>query len=259
MEIETSHKPFTAIVLTLFPDMFPGPLGHSLTGRALDTGLWRLKTLDFRDFAHDKHRSVDDAPFGGGPGLVMRPDIAAAAVDAARAMLAAEGFSEVEAASAPAIYLSPRGAPFRQERARGLAAGNAVILLCGRFEGVDDRAIAARGLEEISVGDAVLTGGEAPAMVVLDATVRLLPGVVGDAASLVEESFAGGLLEHPQYTRPSVWEGRAAPEVLLSGDHAKIAAWRRAQAERVTRERRPDLWRAYEMSRGADVAGDKTD
>lgn len=231
-----ADAPFTAVVATLFPDAFPGPLGVSLLGRALREDIWRLKTLDFRDFASDKHRSVDDAPFGGGPGLVMRPDIAAAAIDAGRDLLGA---------GAPAIYLSSRGRPFDQTRARALAAGPGVLLLCGRFEGLDDRVIAARDVEEVCVGDAVLTGGEIPAMAVLDATVRLLDGVLGAADSLVEESFADGLLEHPQYTRPAVWEGRAAPEVLLSGDHAKVGSWRRREAERVTRERRPDLWRAY--------------
>ncbi len=248
--MSSQDPPFTAVVATLYPEMFPGPLGASLLGRALENEIWRLKTLDFRAFASDKHRTVDDAPFGGGPGLVMRPDIAAAAIDRAR---------EIAPAAAPVVYLSPRGAPFRQSRAAELAAGPGVVLICGRFEGLDDRVIAARDVEEIAVGDAVTTGGETPAMVLLDAVVRLLDGVVGDKASLVDESFAGGLLEHPQYTRPSVWEGRAAPEVLLSGDHAKIAAWRRAEAERATRERRPDLWRAYEQSRGDDAGGERTD
>lgn len=240
-------RPFTAHVATLFPEMFPGPLGFSLIGKALQADLWRLKTLDFRDFARDKHRTVDDAPFGGGPGLVMRPDIAAAAIDAARADAPNGG------ANTPVIYLSPRGAPFTQQRASALSRGDGVIMLCGRFEGLDDRVIAARGVEEVSVGDAVLTGGEIPAMSVLDATVRLLPGVIGDSASLEEESFQHGLLEHPQFTRPSIWEGVAAPAVLLSGDHAKIASWRRSEAERVTRERRGDLWRAYTARREAQA------
>lgn len=247
---------FVATVLTLFPELFPGPLGASLIGRALETGIWSLKTLDFRDFASDKHRSVDDTPSGGGPGLVMRADIAAKAVDRALEAMAADGVSDP-----PVLYLSPRGRPFTQARARELAAGAGAVLLCGRFEGVDERALEARGVEEICVGDAVLTGGEIPAMAVLDAVIRLLPGVIGDPRSLDEESFAAGLLEHPQYTRPAVWEGRATPEVLLSGDHAKIRAWRRAQAEALTRERRPDLWRAYEarleQSDGKDTGGRK--
>lgn len=237
--------PWRAAVLTLFPEMFPGPLGFSLIGRALDQGVWSLKTLDFRDFARDKRGSVDDTPSGGGPGLVLRADIAAAAIDAARAEMAAE-LGDAEAARVPALFLSPRGRPLTQSWARSLAAAPGVILGCGRFEGVDHRALEARAVEEICVGDAVYTGGEIPAMAVLDATLRLLPGVVGDALSLEEESFAAGLLEHPQYTRPAVWDGRATPEVLLSGDHAKIAAWRRSESERVTKERRPDLWRAHE-------------
>ncbi len=230
-----ARPPYVAIVLTLFPEAFPGPLGLSLTGKALEKGLWRLKTLDFRDFARDKHRSVDDTPAGGGPGLVLRADIAAAAIDQAKAA----------AGAAPVLWLSPRGRPLTQARARELASGPGVILCCGRFEGVDQRALDARGVEEICVGDAVYTGGEIPAMAVLDAVIRLLPGVIGDPRSLDEESFADGLLEHPHYTRPAVWEGRAIPEILLSGDHAKIAAWRRMEAERTTQERRPDLWRAY--------------
>lgn len=249
-------QPWRATALTLFPEAFPGPLGVSLVGRALSEGLWSLKTLDFRSFASDKHRSVDDTPSGGGPGLVLRADIAAAAIDRALEEMAADGVSDP-----PILCLSPRGWPFTQQRARELAAGPGAILLCGRFEGFDARALEARGVEEICVGDAVLTGGEIPAMAVLDATVRLLPGVIGDPRSLEEESFSAGLLEHPHYTRPAVWEGRATPEVLLSGDHARIAAWRRAQAESATRERRPDLWSAYqarpEQSDGDDTGGRK--
>ena len=231
---------FRAAVLTLFPEVFPGPLGVSLLGKALNDGLWALKTIDFREFARDKHRSVDDTPAGGGPGLVMRADIATAAIDHALS----EGFGG--ASPPPILYMSPRGRPLTQSRAAALAAGPGVIMLCGRFEGLDQRAIDARSVEEISVGDAVYTGGELPAMAVLDATVRLLPGVIGDPASLEEESFAAGLLEHPHYTRPRLWEGHAIPEVLLSGDHAKIAAWRRAQSEALTREKRPDLWKTYQ-------------
>ena len=222
-----------ASVLTIFPEMFPGPLGLSLAGKALADGTWSLSIADIRDFAADKHRSVDDTPAGGGPGMVMRADVAAAAIDAARAGMPAE---------TPTIYLSPRGKPLSQARARELALGPGVILLCGRFEGVDERVLEARKVEEISIGDYVLSGGELAAQVLIDACVRLLPGVAGNEVSLSEESFAAGLLEYPHYTRPREWEGRAIPEVLLSGDHEKIAKWRRNQAENITRERRPDLW-----------------
>jgi tRNA (guanine37-N1)-methyltransferase len=222
-----------ATVLTLFPEMFPGPLGASLSGRALGEGVWQLTALNIRDFATDKHRSVDDTPAGGGAGMVMRADVAAAAIDAAR-----EGFS-----GAPCIYLSPRGTPLTQERVRQLGAGPGVILFCGRFEGLDQRVIEARQLEEISIGDYVLSGGELAAMVLIDACVRLLPGVIGAEASLAEESFENGLLEYPHYTRPRAWEGQEIPEVLLSGDHARIARWRREQSERLTAARRPDLHR----------------
>jgi tRNA (guanine37-N1)-methyltransferase len=222
-----------ATVLTIFPEMFPGPLGSSLAGKALANGTWALTTTDIRDFATDKHRSVDDTPAGGGAGMVMRADIAAAAVDAARAEMPAE---------APTLYLSPRGTPLTQGRARELAQGPGAILLCGRFEGVDQRVLDARQVEEISIGDYVLSGGELAAMVLIDAIVRLLPGVAGNEVSLAEESFASGLLEYPHYTRPREWEGHTIPEVLLSGDHAKIAKWRRAEAEKITKERRPDLW-----------------
>ena len=226
-----------ARVLTLYPEMFPGPLGHSLTGKALEKRLWALETLDIRAFAHDKHRSVDDTPAGGGPGMVLRPEIVARAIDAS--------LGGVDRSRWPVIALSARGRPLTQARVAALAKGEGVSLLCGRFEGIDQRVIEARGVEEVSVGDAVYTGGEIPAMALLDAVVRLLPGVLGKLESTEEESFSAGLLEHPQYTKPPVWEGRAIPEVLLSGHHAKVAAWRRAEAEATTKERRPDLWRAF--------------
>jgi tRNA (guanine37-N1)-methyltransferase len=222
-----------ATVLTLFPEMFPGTLGLSLAGKALGEGTWALETIDIRDFATDKHRSVDDTPAGGGAGMVMRADIAAAAIDAGRARTAA---------GTPTIYLSPRGTPLTQARARALAEGPGVLLLCGRFEGIDQRALEARDVEEISIGDYVLSGGELAAQVLIDACVRLLPGVAGNEVSLDEESFTSGLLEYPHYTRPRDWEGRAIPEILLSGDHEKIAKWRREQAEALTKARRPDLW-----------------
>jgi tRNA (guanine37-N1)-methyltransferase len=222
-----------ATVLTLFPGLFPGPLGESLTGKALAEGVWALETLDIRGFARDKHASVDAPPAGGGPGMVLRADVVAAAIDAA-----ADG-------QRPVLYLSPRGRPLTQARVRDLARGAGAILLCGRFEGVDQRVLDARAVEEVSIGDFVLSGGEIPAMALIDAVVRLLPGVLGNAASVVEESFSAGLLEAPHYTKPPVWEGRAIPEVLLSGHHARIAEWRRARAEALTQERRPDLWRAH--------------
>jgi len=224
---------WTATVLTILPEMFPGPLGLSLAGRGLETGLWSLETVDIRDFARDKHRSVDDTPAGGGPGMVMKADVVAAALDHARG------------GDRPAIYLSPRGRPLTQERVRQLSRGPGAVLLCGRFEGVDERVIEARGLEELSIGDFVLSGGEIAAMTLIDAAVRLLPGVMGKETSGAEESFEGGLLEYPHYTRPAEWEGRGIPEVLTSGDHGKVARWRREQAERITKARRPDLWQAY--------------
>jgi tRNA (guanine37-N1)-methyltransferase len=219
-----------ASVLTIFPDMFPGPLGLSLAGRALAAGAWALDIADIRDFATDKHRSVDDTPAGGGPGMVMKPDVLGRAIDA------------TAADARPRLLLSPRGTPLTQARVEALTICPGAVLVCGRFEGVDERVITARGLEEVSVGDYVLSGGEIAAMALIDACVRLLPGVMGAPASSAEESFADGLLEYPHYTRPQLWEGQPIPEVLISGDHAKIAAWRRAEAERLTKERRPDLW-----------------
>jgi len=218
-----------ASVLTIFPEMFPGPLGLSLAGKARDAGIWSLEAVDIRVHATDRHRSVDDTPAGGGPGMVMKPDVLARAIDAV-------------ADERPRLLMSPRGLPLTQARVVQLAAGPGVILVCGRFEGVDERVIAARNLEEVSVGDYVLSGGEIAALAVLDACVRILPGVMGAEVSAAEESFAQGLLEYPQYTRPQVFEGRPIPDVLVSGDHAKVAAFRRAEAERLTRERRPDLW-----------------
>ena len=218
-----------ASVLTIFPEMFPGPLALSLAGKALQKNLWALDAIDIRDYATDKHRTVDDTPAGGGPGMVMKADVLARAIDAA-----GDG--------RPRLMMSPRGRPLTQARVAELAAGPGAVILCGRFEGVDERVISARGLEEVSLGDFVLSGGEVAALALIDACVRLLPGVMGRQASGAEESFADGLLEYPQFTRPQVFEGAAIPEVLTSGDHAKIAAWRRAQAERLTRERRPDLW-----------------
>lgn len=229
-----------ATVLTLFPEMFPGTLGLSLAGKALGDGTWALEAIDIRDFATGKHRSVDDTPAGGGAGMVMRADIAAAAIDAGRARTAP---------GTPTIYLSPRGAPLTQARARALAQGPGVLLLCGRFEGIDQRALEARDVEEISIGDYVLSGGELAAQVLIDACVRLLPGVAGNEVSLDEESFTSGLLEYPHYTRPRDWEGRAIPEILLSGDHEKIAKWRRKQAESLTKARRPDLWDKHGKSK----------
>ncbi|MCK0168065.1 tRNA (guanosine(37)-N1)-methyltransferase TrmD [Jannaschia sp. S6380] len=225
-----------ANVVTLFPEAFPGVLGHSLTGTALRDGLWSLRTTNLREFGLTRHRKVDDTPAGGGAGLVLRPDVVGPAIEAARG-------------PGPILYLSPRGRPFDQAMARDLADGPGTTLLCGRFEGVDERAIVHFGMIEVSLGDFILTGGEIAAQALLDATVRLLPGVLGNAASTEEESFAGGLLEHPQYTKPPEWRGMPVPEVLMSGHHGRIAAWRRAEAERLTRERRPDLWQAL-LERG---------
>jgi len=222
-------------VLTLFPDMFPGPLGASLAGRALEDEIWALETVDIRGFARDKHGSVDDTPMGGGPGMVMRPDVLAAAID--------QTWSVDD--GRPLLYLSPRGELMTQTMVHELAAGAGAVLICGRYEGLDERVLEARPVRQVSMGDYVLSGGEIAALALIDAVVRLLPGVVGDARSVTEESFEQGLLEYPHYTRPQVWEERGIPEVLLSGHHAKIAAWRRQQAEKVTRTRRPDLWQRY--------------
>jgi tRNA (guanine37-N1)-methyltransferase len=219
-----------ASVLTIFPEMFPGPLAQSLAGKALNSGIWSLDVVDIRAHTTDKHRTVDDTPAGGGPGMVMKPDVLARAIDA------------TAKDDRPRLLLSPRGAPLTQARVEAFAYGSGIVLVCGRFEGVDERVIAARALEEVSIGDYVLSGGETAALVLIDACVRLLPGVMGAPASGAEESFANGLLEYPQYTRPQVWEGEPIPDVLLGGDHGKIAAWRRGEAERLTRERRPDLW-----------------
>ena len=226
-----------ATVLTLFPDLFPGPMAASLAGKALASGLWSLEPLDIRASATDRHRTVDDTPAGGGPGMVMKPEVLARAIDA------------VPPQWRPRLLMSPRGKPLTQARVEALARGPGVIVVCGRFEGIDERVIAGRDLEEVSLGDYVLSGGEVAALVLLDACVRLLPGVVGTQASVADESFSDGLLEYPQFTRPQVFEGRAIPEVLVSGDHAKVADWRRAEAERITRERRPDLWASYRARR----------
>jgi tRNA (guanine37-N1)-methyltransferase len=255
MSTGAASPAWTARVVTIFPEMFPGPLGFSLAGKALARGDWALETVDIRDHARDKHRTVDDAPLGGGAGMVMRPDVVDAALRAAR-----PGADRV-------IHLSPRGRPFDQEAARELSRERVVVLLCGRYEGIDQRVLDAHAVEEISVGDYVLSGGEPAAICVIDAVVRLLPGIMGNVDSAGEESFgaadAGGLLEYPQYTRPAVWrdpDGRhwPAPEVLLSGHHARVRDWRRAEAERITRERRPDLWRRCLAARAAAGRGAAT-
>ena len=228
----SDRAPWQAVVLTLFPEAFPGPLGLSLAGQALAAGAWQLRTVDIRSFGNGRHRTVDDTPAGGGAGMVMRADVLGAAIDAVRET----------GPVLPAVYLSPRGEPLSQRLSHELSAGPGVTLLAGRFEGIDERVIQGRGLREVSLGDFVLSGGEIAAMALIDACVRLLPGVVGEAASLQDESFEAGLLEYPHYTRPRDWEGRTIPDVLLSGDHQRIAVWRREAAERITRERRPDLW-----------------
>ncbi|BAQ70569.1 tRNA (guanine-N1)-methyltransferase [Rhodovulum sulfidophilum] len=235
---------WTARVITLFPDAFPGILGLSLTGKALDQGLWALDPIDLRPFGEGKHRNVDDTPAGGGAGMVLRADVVAKALD--QAALGTPG----DRSRWPVIYVSPRGAPFTQATARRFAAAEGLTVLCGRFEGVDERVLEEYGVEEVSLGDFVLTGGEIAAEAMIDATVRLLPGVLGNAASTEEESHSGGLLEHPHYTRPAEWRGRAIPEVLLSGNHGAVERWRREMAERLTEARRPDLWTAYR--RGTD-------
>jgi tRNA (guanine37-N1)-methyltransferase len=236
---------FAATVLTLYPEMFPGPLGVSLAGRALTEGAWSLETVQMRDFATDKHRTVDDTPAGGGAGMVLKPDVLAAAVDHARDLHP----------ECPVIALTPRGAPATQAMIRELAAGPGVTLLCGRFEGFDERIFEGRAVAQVSLGDIVLSGGEPAALAILDACIRLLPGVMGAPSSGAEESFEEGLLEYPHYTRPQEWEGRTIPEVLRSGDHAKIAAWRKARAEEDTRSRRPDLWERHRGARDRSASG----
>ena len=233
--------PWAASVLTIFPEMFPGPLDVSIVGKGLETGIWSLETVDIRDFASDKHRSVDDTPAGGGPGMVMRADIVGAAID----KVTAAGEDQ-----RPLYYLSPRGEPMSAQMMHDLAEGPGVILLCGRFEGVDERVLEARNVKEVSLGDFVLSGGELAAMALIDASVRLLPGIVGAAASIEEESFEGFLLEYPHYTRPAEWEGRKIPDILLSGHHGRVEAWRKEKAEEITRDRRPDLWEKYLVALG---------
>ena len=233
---------FAATILTLYPEMFPGPLGISLAGRALTEGTWSLDAVNIRDFAIDKHRTVDDTPAGGGAGMVLRADVLAAAIDSV-----ADG--------RPILAMTPRGKPLDQARIRALAGGPGVTIVCGRFEGFDERIFAARAVEEVSIGDYILSGGEMGALVLLDACIRLLPGVMGAASSGVDESFETGLLEYPQYTRPAIWEGRTIPEVLRSGDHARIAAWRKHMAETETRLRRPDLWERHEGARVQSPSG----
>ena len=231
--MSSTSTPWRATVLTLFPEMFPGPLGISLAGRALAAGLWALDAHDIRASATDRHRSVDDTPAGGGPGMVLRADVLAAAIDAVAAP-----------AERPRLMMSPRGRPLTQARVAELAAGPGPLIVCGRFEGIDQRVIDGRGLEEVSIGDYVLSGGEIAALTLIDACVRLLPGVMGKLESGSDESFSHGLLEYPQYTRPQIFEGQAIPDILLSGDHAKVAAWRLAESEALTEQRRPDLWAA---------------
>ena len=234
-------KAWRAQVVTLLPQAFPGVLGESLTGRALKDGLWQLDTVDLRRFGEGKHRNVDDTPAGGGAGMVLRPDVMGRAIDEARSTMPP---------AAPILYLSPRGRPFDQAMARGLATTPGITLICGRFEGMDERVIQHYGIHEVSLGDFVLTGGEIAAQALIDATVRLIPGVLGNADSTEEESFSEGLLEHPQYTRPPEWKGHKIPDVLMSGHHGEIAKWRHEQAKEITRTRRPDLWAAYQKRTG---------
>ncbi len=240
---------FAATILTLYPEMFPGPLGLSLAGRALARGDWSLETVQIRDFAADKHRTVDDTPAGGGAGMVLKPDVLAACIDHATALQPA----------CPVLAMTPRGRPIDQQRIRALASGPGVTILCGRFEGFDERIFEGREVEQVSLADIVLSGGEPAALAILDACIRLLPGVMGAASSGAEESFEEGLLEYPQYTRPFEWEGRTIPEVLRSGDHAKIAAWRKHRAEDDTRLRRPDLWERHGDARGQPASGARRD
>ena len=242
---------FAATVITLYPEMFPGPLGISIAGRALERGDWSMSAVQLRDFATDRHRTVDDTPAGGGAGMVLRADIVAKALDAAAVD------TPIERARWPVVYLSPRGRPFSQAMARDWAGAEGLTLLCGRFEGVDQRVLDEYAVDEVSLGDFVLTGGEIAAQALIDATVRLIPRVLGNHASTEEESFSEGLLEFPQYTRPTVWQGRAIPDVLLSGHHANISRWRKSEAERLTKERRPDLWRAYRAAHGLDPEEDQ--
>ncbi|MDF0496290.1 tRNA (guanosine(37)-N1)-methyltransferase TrmD [Bradyrhizobium yuanmingense] len=249
----TNPSPWRATVLTLFPEIFPGPLGVSLAGRALASGLWQIQARDIRASATDRHRSVDDTPAGGGPGMVLRADVLAAAIDAAE-------IGQDPSKARPRLLMSPRGRPLTQARVIELAAGPGPLIVCGRFEGVDQRVIDARGLEEVSIGDYVLSGGEIAAFALIDACVRLLPGVMGKEASGTEESFSDGLLEYPQYTRPQLFEGVPIPAVLTSGDHAKVAAWRRAESEALTAARRPDLWeKAAKRGTGQKTPKNKTD
>jgi len=243
---------FSATVLTLYPEMFPGPLGHSLAGRALEEGRWSLETVQIRDFACDKHRSVDDTPAGGGAGMVLRADVLAAALDSVADSPDPQG--------RPILAMTPRGKPITQARIREIASGPGVTMICGRFEGFDERLFEARPrIEQVSLGDIVLSGGEVAALAILDACIRLVPGVMGAPESGKDESFENGLLEYPQYTRPRIWEGRAIPEVLRSGDHAKIAAWRKARSEETTRLRRPDLWERYRSVRDQPASGAQRD
>jgi len=246
---------FAATVLTLYPEMFPGPLGVSLAGRALAEGTWSCETLQIRDFAQDKHRTVDDTPAGGGAGMVLKVDVLARAIDAARERVSTSLDTNGEGGAVPVLAMTPRGKPITQARIRELAAGPGVILLCGRFEGFDERIFAGRDVEEVAVGDIVLSGGEPAALMVLDACIRLLPGVMGAALSGAEESFENGLIEYPQYTRPTQWEGAEIPEVLRSGDHGKIAEWRKRQSEIDTRLRRPDLWERHVGARVQSASG----
>ena len=249
MSVSTAPSPlWSATVLTLFPEMFPGPLGQSLAGRALKDGLWSLDCVNIRDYATDKHKTVDDTPFGGGPGMVMRPDVVMNALDAVQNGVAAKDVSAI-----PKIYFSPRGRKLDQAKIHELAAHDHVIMVCGRYEGLDQRVIDHAGLEEISIGDVVLSGGELPAIMTMDAVVRLLPGVMGNAEAHQNDSFENGLLEHSLYTQPRDWQGMHVPEILTSGDHGKIAQWRLSESEAITKARRPDLWAEYIKASGVNT------